>query len=130
MVEYCIERIFSWRIQNVAGGNFTTWELREALNDVTNDKKRIGYMVTECLGGGCQPEASTDLAKACRQMLDSVDKNYPEGEQWALLLYRVRSLIVHTQLRLLRTGSFALVLPVNEALRAVCFNLVSCFRKP
>lgn len=129
VVEYCIEKIFSWRIAQAARQTLTAWELRERLNDASSEKKRIGILASDCLDTGWKREASRDLSDACRHILDAVGEAYDEGEQWGLLLYRVRALIVHNQFRLLRIEKSEMIEQVNDALRLVCLELVACFKK-
>jgi hypothetical protein len=129
VIEYCIERIFSWRIAQAASQTLTAWELRERLSHASSEKMRIGILISDCVDTGWGREASRDLSEACRGILNAVGEEYDDGEHWGLLLYRVRGLIVHNQFRLLRTGITEMIEPVNDALRLVCLELIACFKR-
>lgn len=130
VVEYCIEQIFGWSVSQVASQKMTTWELRERLSSAANEKRRIGLLASECLDATWERNAAAQVSDVCRRILGAVGETFENGDQWGTLLYKVRSLIVHNQLRLLRSGQNHLLAELNSAFRVICYNLVYCFKKP
>ena len=128
-LEFCIDHIFSWSVTEIATSGVDVWELKSRLFDATSEKQRLAVLDSKCLANLRSRESLAALKESCGRFLSSVSVEYKEDADWFSLLYKARNIIVHSQIKMMRTDSVPLK-ELNMCLRAAAFDILFAFDKP
>lgn len=128
--EYMLLKIFEWGMPHVAKSGASPWEMRDLLNDLGAERKRLYRLDAHCVPDW-NDRGSQDLLKdACGEFLATVGVDPGKKEAWHALLYLVRNSVVHNQFRLLSPEYLAQLRRVNTRLRSVALDCFFNFREP
>lgn len=128
--EYMILKIFEWGIPHVANSGVSPWEMRDLLNDLGGERKRLSRLAAHCVPDLDDRKNQSLLADACRDFLDAVEIDHENKEAWHSVLYLVRNSVVHNQFRLLSPEYMKSLILVNKRLRAVSLDYFFNFQEP
>lgn len=128
--EYMILKIFEWGIPHVATGDATPWDVKERLNDLGAERKRLQRLDTHCLPSLSDRESQRQLAECCKNFLDKVGVDSGNKTSWYSLLYLVRNSVVHNQFKLLSSEFLTALASVNLSLRSVSLDCFFNFEEP
>ncbi|MBB2203887.1 hypothetical protein [Gluconacetobacter takamatsuzukensis] len=129
LIEYSIEKVYAWSIKALLGMDISSWRLKKKLATITADRSRLGILAAHCLQPTVNRVAFDALAVACRELLGDLGEELEDGGSWHHLLYNVRNIVVHDQIKLIRTPNDFLP-ALNDALRDACFELTSTLTEP
>ena len=127
VVEYCIDRIFDIELAKVPGLNLDSWTLREKLANVSSEKHRIAILNSEYLTKQVRRDRFAELKTACSDLLRDTDAAIDEGSDWHQWLYKVRNVLIHSQIRMQKQAGEMNIVDLNLALRRACFELLFYF---
>lgn len=127
VIEFLLERIFRNEISHLTSTGLTTWALREQLNGMANEKFRLHLLSSKYLTQGCDRTLFTTVHEKASLLLTELGDVPTEDGTWFGPLYRVRGIIVHSQLRLFYLRSPALLSDLCTALRFACLELLCHF---
>lgn len=128
--EYMILKIFEWGIPHVANSGASPWDMRDLLNDLGGERKRLHRLNAHCVPNWNDRGSQDLLTEACSEFLATVGVNPGKTEAWHALLYVVRNSVVHNQFRLLSPRYLEALKHVNTRLRSVALDCFFNFREP
>lgn len=129
LIEYSIEKVYSWSLRALLGMEMSSWRLKKRLSAITADRSRLGILAAHCLHPTVNRAALDALAVTCRDLLKDLGEKITGQETWDFLLYSVRNVVVHDQIKLIRTPNDYLP-SLNDTLREVCLELTSHLFEP
>lgn len=129
LIEYSIEKVYSWSLRALLGMEMSSWRLKKRLSAITADRSRLGILAAHCLHPTVNRAALDALAVTCRDLLKDLGEKLTGQETWDFLLYSVRNVVVHDQIKLIRTPNDYLP-SLNDTLREVCLELTSNLFEP
>ncbi|WP_172978916.1 hypothetical protein [Roseovarius sp. THAF8] len=128
--EYMILKVFEWGIPHVAAGDATPWDVKDRLNDLGAERKRLQRLDIHCLPDLRDRQSQERLADSCKDFLDKVGVDRGNRTSWHSLLYLVRNSVVHNQFKLLSPDYLTALASVNICLRAVALDCFFNFEEP
>lgn len=128
-LEYSIQRVFDWGMVNISPPGISTWDLKERLSKLTNEKFRLNILNNHCFGGRVDGGALETLKVESRAVLAALGDNVDAHTSWTVALYALRNLIIHNQIRLMRRTDLSLR-DVNIALTRLCLEIIGCLTAP
>lgn len=128
--EFCIDLIFDREIQKLLGSGHDTWKLKEKLGEVASEKKRISLLNSQYLGADVRRDAFDDLKSECIAFLKDTDTGIDLESDWHVWLYKVRNIVIHSQIKLHKQAGHMELERLNEALRRACFEVLLNFQVP
>ncbi len=129
LIEYSIEKVYAWGIKALSEMDISSWRLKKKLSAITADRFRLSILAAHCLQPTVNQVAFDAVAVACRELLEDLGEELEGSRSWHHFLYNVRNIVVHDQIKLIRTPNDFLP-TLNDALRDVCFELISSLTKP
>jgi hypothetical protein len=129
VLEYCIEKVFEWGISGLVDNEISTRELKKRLSSITTEIYRLNILNTYCLSGGVDRKPMVSLAAEACKLLAALEVKLEEGRDWPALLYAVRNIVVHNQVRLMKIDLRSLD-EINAVLKDVCLEIIFHFQRP
>ncbi|MDP4005776.1 hypothetical protein [Methylobacterium sp. NEAU K] len=128
--EFCIDHIFAWAMHELARGGLTTWDMKARLSEVTGERFRLGVLDSKCLTRLTSRSSLDELKESSKIFLLAVGvEDQLEDQGWASLVYKVRNVIVHNQIKMMKAPQ-ATLFDLNRALRQACLDILLSFSKP
>lgn len=128
IMEYCLEAVYSWGLSSLLKAGFSSWKLKKKLGELTGERYRLGVLVSHCLSKPLSSSPFDLLAEECRNFLTALSED-ADDQSWQKLLYAVRNVVVHDQIRMLRAVNVPLT-SINRHLRQVCFEVIANLKEP
>lgn len=129
VMEFCIGAIFSWGVRSLAGKDVSSWTMKRRLSAISTERYRLNILDGFCLGPGVNRGHFDALAEKCGELLDRTKVPKPASKSWQSQLYKLRNLLVHDHVKLIKAHDFKLD-DVNRLLRDACFELLFHFKEP
>lgn len=128
-LEYSIQRVFDWGMVNISPQGISTWDLKDRLSKLTNEKFRLNILNNHCFGGRVDGGILETLSVECRAVLAALGDDVEAHTSWTGALYALRNLVIHNQIRLMRRTDLSLR-EVNIALTRLCLEIIGSLAAP
>lgn len=128
-LEYSIQRVFDWGMVNISPQGISTWDLKDRLSKLTNEKFRLNILNNHCFGGRVDAGILEALRGECRAVLAALGDDVAAHTSWTGALYALRNLVIHNQVRLMRRTDLSLK-EVNIALTRLCLEIIGSLAAP
>lgn len=129
ILEFCIDNIFDWGVNAIATESLDTWTMKARLSEITGESYRLSVLDTDCLKTLHSREPLNILRASCSEFLTKLDIIHDETNPWYKLLYKCRNVIVHNQIKMLKSSSVTLS-ELNTCLRAAALEVLFAFDRP
>lgn len=127
-LEFCIDHIFSWRIEEIAREGLDTWSMKEQLSKITGGSHRLGLLDTKYLSALARRSCLNELSEGSRRFLTALGMEFELDAPWHKLLYKCRNIIVHNQMMMMKTANVPLQ-ELVQTLRSASFEILFSFSK-
>ena len=125
VIEFLLEKVFSHTMPKIVQFPQTTWEMKEAVAKLVTEKYRLHLLCQHHLMDSCNRSQLDDTGEKALALLQQLGESGEPPVEWHQRLYRVRSVLVHNQLKLFRSRDRSALWSLNKSLRLSVLELMT-----
>lgn len=126
--ELLLSRLFEKAIDSTGPSSLTPWKLKERLSKVTSESWRFSILDRLCIEK-IDRTVLSHLSTECRLFLAKCEDEPKDGTSWWQLLYAVRNILVHNQVKAVQDDYFNLA-DINHRLRTASLFVLLAYTDP
>lgn len=100
VIEHCLDHIFRIEISSLYPPRMSSWDLREILAKISGEKYRLSLLNGRYISSDCNRSLFDEFAREAEIFLGRIGEPIAQGMDWVSLMYKIRSILVHNQIRL------------------------------
>lgn len=125
VVEHLMEITFSDAVYEASRQRLPAWKLKRKLTDASSETFRLRKIAGRAAENGASVLIFDILGDACRRFIASCDSDAETNSMtWIDSVYRVRNILVHNHLSVMRSGSASQLGEVNALLHRAVLELI------
>lgn len=128
ILELVMEHMLERKIQAINFDGIKSWDLKDKLNNITSEKKRLIW-IGQCVeDNGGNREIFNNLKSDIYIFLDTLGfKDEVENKGWIEHVYKLRNVIVHNQLAIYRKRIENDIYKINSKFLEAVSEIIDCY---